>query len=227
MDTILNYSVVTTGLLFGVIVLAIAALWVYWSKFFIPFSTYCWWRDRIPRIVMVYCFVSFGAWAFFYGRERNADPVFCIIASVLLVIICLRYFFVFMKRRMEAVDNALVCVSDAFALYFLAQCMVLLFLDGLLATVEIAGSQLLLVGTSILLVRNLRLRQLVKGDVYVFAPLRIGTDDYVYGKLIINECSQLDARVKKLARRCYGLYGKEAEIRVTVTSFHPFRLCEV
>ena len=71
MDTILNYSVVTTGLLFGVIVLAIAALWVYWSKFFIPFSTYCWWRDRIPRIVTVYCFVSFGAWAFFYGRERN------------------------------------------------------------------------------------------------------------------------------------------------------------
>lgn len=65
MDTILNYSVVTTGLLFGVIVLAIAALWVYWSKFFIPFSTYCWWRDRIPRIVTVYCFVSFGAWAFF------------------------------------------------------------------------------------------------------------------------------------------------------------------
>lgn len=164
---------------------------------------------------------------FFYGRERNADPVFCIIASVLLVIICLRYFFVFMKRRMEAVDNALVCVSDAFALYFLAQCIVLLFWDGLLATVEIAGSQLLLVGTSILLVRHLRLRQLVKGDVYVFAPLRIGTDDYVYGKLIINECSQLDARVKKLARRCYGLYGKEAEVRVTVTSFHPFRLCEV
>lgn len=128
---------------------------------------------------------------------------------------------------MEAVDNALVCVSDTFALYFLAQCIVLLLLDGLLATVEIAGSQLLLVGTSILLVRHLRLRQLVKGDVYVFAPLRIGTDDYVYGKLIINECSQLDARVKKLARRCYGLYGKEAEVRVTVTSFHPFRLCEV
>lgn len=38
MDTILNYSVVTTGLLFGVIVLAIAALWVYWSKFFYSFQ---------------------------------------------------------------------------------------------------------------------------------------------------------------------------------------------
>lgn len=105
--------------------------------------------------------------------------------------------------------------------------MVLLLLDGLLTTVEIASRQLLLAGTSILLVRNLRLRQLVKVDVYIFALLRIGTDDYVYGKLIINECSQLDARVKKLARRGYGLYGKEAEIKVTVTSFHPFRLCEV
>lgn len=104
--------------------------------------------------------------------------------------------------------------------------MVLLLLDGLLTTVEIASRQLLLAGTSILLVRNLRLRQLVKVDVYIFALLRIGTDDYVYGKLIINKCSQLDARVKN-ARRGYGLYGKEAEIKITVTSFHPFRLCEV
>lgn len=72
---------------------------------------------------------------------------------------------------------------------------------GVLVKIFYSFQHILLVGTSILLVRNLRLRQLVKGDVYVFAPLRIGTDDYVYGKLIINECSQLDARVKKLARR--------------------------